>query len=320
MKTFTRISVAAILCLGSGAAMAQGVSSFNPVVTQGTAGGSAWPTVLWQGGVVNSSGNPIFVQLTTGAASIGTVTAVGASSNATSAVATSSTNLPSISFNYGYNGTTWDQLQVDGSKNLKINCITGCASGTQSNASSGVATSSLNLGSVGYGYGFNGTTWDQLQVDASKFLKVTNLTATPAGANIIGKVGIDQTTPGSTNAVEPIADSSASAGIAGTASGSAATTLTVKASAGNLYSVYATNLTTTAGYLEVFNSASLPVDGAVTPQDCVPLPASGVASIGGPTIPGFYSAGIYVAVSSSTTCFTKTTTGSLNAFIKAQAK
>lgn len=44
--------------------------------------------------------------------------------------------------------------------------------GTVSNASSAVATSTTNIGSVAYNYGFNGTTWDQLQVDASKFLKV----------------------------------------------------------------------------------------------------------------------------------------------------
>lgn len=46
--------------------------------------------------------------------------------------------------------------------------------GAASNAGSGVATSSLNAPSIAYNYGFNGTTWDQLQVDASKNLKVTS--------------------------------------------------------------------------------------------------------------------------------------------------
>lgn len=50
----------------------------------------------------------------------GVVTVAGTTSNASSAVATSATNIPSVAYNYGFNGTTWDQLQVDGSKNLKV--------------------------------------------------------------------------------------------------------------------------------------------------------------------------------------------------------
>jgi hypothetical protein len=41
-------------------------------------------------------------------------------SNASSAVVTSSTNQAAVVWNYGFNGTTWDQLQVDASKNLKV--------------------------------------------------------------------------------------------------------------------------------------------------------------------------------------------------------
>ena len=51
----------------------------------------------------------------------GTFPVTGAVSNASSAVATSSTNIGSVTYNYGFNGTTWDQLQVDGSKYLKVN-------------------------------------------------------------------------------------------------------------------------------------------------------------------------------------------------------
>ena len=63
-------------------------------------------------------------------------------------------------------------VAADGSNNLDVNCQVGCSGGSTSNATSGVATSSTNTPSVAYNYGFNGTTWDQLQVDASKFLKV----------------------------------------------------------------------------------------------------------------------------------------------------
>ncbi len=49
---------------------------------------------------------------------------VGATSNASSGVATSSTNLPTVSYNYGFNGATWDQLQVSATKNLLIDTPT----------------------------------------------------------------------------------------------------------------------------------------------------------------------------------------------------
>lgn len=58
---------------------------------------------------------------------------------------------------------------VDASGN-QITTFGGAA--TTSNASSGVATSSTNQANVVWNYGFNGTTWDQLQVDANKFLKI----------------------------------------------------------------------------------------------------------------------------------------------------
>lgn len=176
-----------------------------------------------------------------GTNNIGSVYSVGQTSNASSGVATSAVNIPTVSYNFGFNGTTWDQLQVDGSKFLKINCEVGCAGGSSSNATSGVATSSTNGQTLGFAYWFNGTSWDQAQDDASKNLKVnvaagsiqtTNWPSTvsvgagvtgtssprvtvaqdtttvagspsiPAGTNLIGKAGFDETTPGTTNAVQ----------------------------------------------------------------------------------------------------------------------
>lgn len=194
----------------------------------------------------------------------------GIVSNAGSAVATGSLNLGTIAYNYGFNGTTWDQLQVDASKFLKVNvaaatgtigvtesgtwnnrvtgnaggifdfvgqnaaqpansilvggefntapttlttgdasplqlssagqllvnCATGCSGGSASNASSGVATSSTNGTTDSWLYAFNGATWDQLQVDASKFLKVNvsagTVAATESGTwtvNVKGNAG-----------------------------------------------------------------------------------------------------------------------------------
>jgi hypothetical protein len=79
----------------------------------------------------------------------------------------------------------------------------------------------------------------------------------------------------------------------------------LKASGGNLYAVYVTT-GATGGYLMVFNSATVPADGAVTPLECVNVPANqtiGISYGSGP--PAVYSTGISAAFS-TTGCFTKT--------------
>lgn len=99
----------------------------------------------------------------------------------------------------------------------------------------------------------------------------------------------------------------------------AANNLVVKASPSTLYSVYATNLTSTAGFLVILNLIAAPADGAIVPLDCVPLPASGSASISyGPGPAGQYPVGITAVVTSAATCFTKTT-GTITAFIRGMA-
>lgn len=104
------------------------------------------------------------------------------------------------------------------------------------------------------------------------------------------------------NAITPIVSTSVEAGHV------------LKASPGNLYSIYAT--TTATGLLMVFNSATVPADGAVTPLECVPVVLNGtigVASINyAPGPPSAYSTGISVAFSTGTNCFSKT--GSATAF------
>ena len=65
--------------------------------------------------------------------------ATGSQSNAASALTPTSANVPTVGFMYGFNGTTWDQLQVDTSKNLKVNVqsSTGTAIGTTTSGSTG---------------------------------------------------------------------------------------------------------------------------------------------------------------------------------------
>lgn len=87
----------------------------------------------------------------------------------------------------------------------------------------------------------------------------------------------------------------------------------LKASAGNLYSLYVMT-TSVAGFLMTFNATSIPANGAVNPVECIQIPAGSAAAIsfdGAP--PDYYSTGI-VAVFSSTGPFTKT--ASATAFFK----
>lgn len=82
--------------------------------------------------------------------------------------------------------------------------------------------------------------------------------------------------------------------------------------------VYATNQTSTAGFLMALNATTVPADGPVVPLDCVALAANATASIsdGGFTPASDpYSIGLVVVVSSGANCFTKTT-GTITAFIK----
>lgn len=111
------------------------------------------------------------------------------------------------------------------------------------------------------------------------------------------------------------ASGAAAAGITAVVSGSAENNHVLKAAPGNLYSVYATNLTGTAGFLVVLNATTAPGDGAITPLDCAPLPGNSTASINyrsGP--PEVFSTGIVAVVTSASSCFTKTT-GVITAFI-----
>jgi hypothetical protein len=124
-----------------------------------------------------------------------------------------------------------------------------------------------------------------------------------AGSAVAGKFGVDQTSDN--NGVEMAPTTSAAAGITPVVSAAAESSHVLKASAGNLYSVYVTT-GATAGYLMVFNATSAPADGAVTPIECAAVPASSTTSVSylpGPM--GVFSTGI-TAVFSTTGCFTKT--------------
>ena len=80
-----------------------------------------------------------------------------------------------------------------------------------------------------------------------------------AGTALIGKVGIDQTTPGTTNAV--VARREAVTQVVSTA---LEASKVLKSSAGSLVSLTITNTKTSAQWILLMNSTTVPADGAVT--------------------------------------------------------
>lgn len=79
----------------------------------------------------------------------------------------------------------------------------------------------------------------------------------------------------------------------------------LKASSGCLISVYVYN-SGAAAFLMIFNSTTVPGDGAVTPIECVPVASASYQFINlAPLPPEWFSTGISAAIS-TTGCFTKT--------------
>ena len=78
-------------------------------------------------------------------------------------------------------------------------------------------------------------------------------------------------------------------------------------SAKNVYSV-AIKAGATAGNMMVFNSTTVPADGAVTPQACVPVAANATQIWDATTagIPERFTTGVVIVFSSGTSCLTKT--------------
>ena len=118
-----------------------------------------------------------------------------------------------------------------------------------------------------------------------------------AGSAVIGKVGIDQTTPGTTNAVQPIP---------GTVGGCSlyrnldlgTTGVVVKASAGQLYALWVANQANAARYLKAYNKATAPTQ-ADTPVFTIPIPALAAGTIAIPTVGDAFSAGISLRASTA---------------------
>ena len=94
----------------------------------------------------------------------------------------------------------------------------------------------------------------------------------------------------------------------------ASSSLIVKATTGSLYS-FTVTAGSSAGYVMLFNSVTVPADGTVTPVYCFPVAANSTFSQSYGGTPVALNNGI-VIVFSTTGCFTKT--ASATAFLAAQ--
>ena len=93
-------------------------------------------------------------------------------------------------------GNVINALSLDGSGNLNVNLAAGSITGGNAAASATGAAVPASADYTGYNSGGN-----LVGVSTANPLPVAAQNATPAGTNLIGKVGIDQTTPGTTNKV-----------------------------------------------------------------------------------------------------------------------
>lgn len=118
-----------------------------------------------------------------------------------------------------------------------------------------------------------------------------------------------------------VASAASAAGVAPVQSSAVETGHVIKAGAGNLYDFnVSADATLAAAQWEVliFNSTTVPAAGAVTPVKCYIMPAGSTSISAAFPTPLYLSTGISIAVSTATTCFTKT--DSAHGFISAGAQ
>lgn len=136
-----------------------------------------------------------------------------------------------------------DQIgSVDGSGNLQ-------PASTSNPIPTSVQSSALPSGAA--------TAANQTTANTSLATIATNsASAIPAGTNVIGKVGIDQTTPGTTNAVQQVPGTSGGLTVTTFEPGASDNHTNLKNGAGQVYSITAFNNSATINYLRLYNAAS----------------------------------------------------------------
>jgi hypothetical protein len=155
---------------------------------------------------------------------------------------------------------------------------------------------------ISYSITGSGTATGALRVEVAN--NGTGVIGLNAGSNLVGKVGIDQTTPGTTNAV---VDTPVTSGGLSIVTGSVGGTATaIKASAGQLYGYHLFNTTAAVAYVQIFNVAS----GSVTVGTTAPTISIGIPASGGVTVN--FDKGVAFGTAISFAC-TTTRTGATGA-------
>jgi hypothetical protein len=108
---------------------------------------------------------------------------------------------------------------------------------------------------------------------------VTVNAAIAAGSNIIGKFGIDQTTPGITNGVTFVPAASGGYSEARVMSAASTNATSTKTSAGQLYGWYFYNNTASVKFVKFYNKASSPTVGTDTPARTLGIPQNSGSNI-----------------------------------------
>ena len=186
-------------------------------------------------------------------------------------------------------GTFWQSTQPISAASLPLPSGAATAAkqpalGTAGSASSDVLTvqgiasmTPLKVDGSGVTQPVSGTFWQSTQP-----VSLVSLPALAAGSNLVGKVGIDQTTLGTTNAVTPVP--AANSGWSFSYQSALSNTATqVKGSAGTFGGwAMLFNPNTATTYLQVFNKASASVTlGSTSPDFVIPLPGIASASATG---------------------------------------
>lgn len=243
--------------------VATGVDTFNVTVNAALPTGSNTIGAVNQGGSNWSVNNAQIAGATlataaSGVQKVGVVGSAGAAFDVSSAQnQTTPANMIMVGAEFNTTPTTIttgnaSPLQLDSAANLLVNLKTSLPTG--SNVIGAVTQSGTwNIGSI------------------------TTLPALPAGTNLIGKVGIDQTTVGSTNAVTPIPASNSGWSFA-YYSGLTNSVQQIKGTAGTFGGyLWLYNPNTATTFIQVFNKASASVTlGTTAPDYVIALP--GVAS------------------------------------------
>lgn len=110
---------------------------------------------------------------------------------------------------------------------------------------------------------YNGATWDRARGDIANGLDVdvTRLPALVTGAALVGRVSLDPQTANGLSISRVISNASTN----GTS---------VKASAGQVYTIIATNINAAVRYLKLYNKASAPTVGTDTPVLTIAIPGN----------------------------------------------